>query len=293
LLPKELTHNLAWSGDDRRREFMWVQQQRQALMVDGAQMSIARDQDGTGEQRCLGQDARVVDLELRQQTAVAKFAGKSLGLSRVKWRFEQRTEATLPPKLLHGLLSAAANALGLAKITQISQLVENAGRHQAVRMRQSLDKCVEGIQHFLHLVGEVEEDVGVNGQAQGLRDRKAVQPRDDANGGARPLTVCSWRAGVSPRREFRVFSFPLPVLQTSLLPYPTAGLGCQITVEEALADVQNVKITWDGRFLAAAITATPFRSQLDLTIEFHQSLHHRSLLVFSRTRYRIEHKRSK
>jgi hypothetical protein len=45
--------------------------------------------------------------------------------------------------------------------------------------------------HFLHLVGEVEEDVGVNGQAQELRDRKAVQPRDDANGGAQPPTVCS------------------------------------------------------------------------------------------------------
>jgi len=208
---------------------MWVQQQRQALMVDGAQMSIARQQDGTAEQRCLGEDARVVDLELRQQTALAKFAGKSLGLSRVKWRFEQRTEATLLPKLLDGLLSAALNALGLAGITQVSQLVENAGRHQTVRVRQSLDKCVEGIQHFLHLVGEVEEDVGVSGQAQGLRDRKAGQPRDGANGGARPPTVCSWRADVSPRRAFRTFSFPLPVLQTSLLLYPTARLGCQIT----------------------------------------------------------------
>ena len=37
-----------------------------------------------------------------------------------------------------------------------------------------------GVEDIVHLVGEVEEDVGVNGQARGLHDRKAIRRRGGA-----------------------------------------------------------------------------------------------------------------
>lgn len=66
----------------------------------------------------------------------------------------------------------------------MSQFNKNTRSYQPVRVGQSVVNDTYGIEDIVHLVGKVQQDVCINGQARWLHGRRAIQRRAGANVGA-------------------------------------------------------------------------------------------------------------
>lgn len=75
---EKLPHNLTRRGDDRRRDVRRIEQQREAFVIDGSQMPVTREQDGTFEHGAFRENERIVFLLIRQQPSLADFRGNGV-----------------------------------------------------------------------------------------------------------------------------------------------------------------------------------------------------------------------
>jgi hypothetical protein len=82
------------------------------------------------------------------------------------------------------LESGLANPVGLTEVTQKREFVQNARDDEHVVAGQPLVQEREGVQDALDSLGQIQQDVGVNGQAQELHGRRGGLRLAGATGGA-------------------------------------------------------------------------------------------------------------
>ena len=64
---------------------------------------------------------------------------------------------------------------GLSRLVEERQFVQDAGEHANVARSQPMGEHREGIRDSLFAVGQIQQDIGVNAQAQGLHGRTGAQ----------------------------------------------------------------------------------------------------------------------
>lgn len=63
----------------------------------------------------------------------------------------------------------------LSRLVKEGQFIQNAGEYENVAGSQALGEHRERIHDAVHAVRQIQQDIGVNAQAQGLHDRTGAQ----------------------------------------------------------------------------------------------------------------------
>jgi hypothetical protein len=212
---KKLLCDLPWAGDDGWDQIKRVEHKGQVLVVDPAEVLITRQQEAAAGEGCLGQDEGVMHFLGRQEVASAELPGQFIDQGRWAGKFKERPKAVLSPYEPQRAQGQAADRFRFRGIAEEGEFVQDARRHHEVGARHALIQDSKRIQNGVDLSGQIQQDVGINGQAQELHGRRAEPRPAGGVGDAAPLRVCSAAAGASRQQPSPVFSALTQVFASS------------------------------------------------------------------------------
>lgn len=159
---EKLSHDLARRGDDRRGHVEILQEQRQPLEIDPAQVGITAQQHPAFEQGRFGDDERVIHFLRCQQILVPDFSGNPFYDAMPDRHEIQRLESPRA-QLRQRAEGRFADAFRLARARGKGQLVKRRGRHDESGIGQPLANGLDGLHDRFHFQRQIQEDVGISG----------------------------------------------------------------------------------------------------------------------------------